>query len=239
MPLHVSLLGAQAITEDATGAVRTRSSRTVALVAYLALHAGSPQTRQRIAGLFWPDSTDGQALTNLRRELHHLRRTLGDEPCLEVTAKDLCWRNTSTTRVDVRTFEVERRAALAAGDAEAALRHAEAALAQYGGDLLPGLYDDWLLDARAELQAQCVELCALVCETRAARGDLPGALEAARRRVRLAPLDQAGYRALMEVQADLGDRAGAVSTYHRCDPSWSATWAWSRTTPPARRCGGS
>ena len=76
MPLHVSLLGAQSITEDATGAVRTRSSRTVALVAYLALHAGSPQTRQRIAGLFWPDSTDGQALTNLRRELHHLRRTL-------------------------------------------------------------------------------------------------------------------------------------------------------------------
>ena len=41
-------------------------------------------------------------------------------------------------------------------------------------------------------------------------------MEAARRRVRLAPLEEAGYRALMEVQADLGDRAGAVSTYHRC-----------------------
>ncbi len=167
MPLHVSLLGAQSITEDATGAVRTRSSRTVALVAFLVLHAGSPQTRQRIAGLFWPDSTDGQALTNLRRELHHLRRTLGDEPCLEVTAKDLCWRDTATTRVDVRTFEVERRAALAADDAESALRHAEAALAEYGGDLLPGLYDDWLLDARAELAGPGVELCALVCGTRA------------------------------------------------------------------------
>jgi len=216
MPLHVSLLGAQSITEDATGAVRTRSSRTVALVAFLALHAGSPQTRQHIAGLFWPESTDGQALTNLRRELHHLRRTLGGAPCLEVTAKDLCWRDTATTRVDVRTFEVERRAALSADDAESALRHAEAALAEYGGDLLPGLYDDWLLDARAELQAQAVELCALVSGTRAARGDLPGALEAARRRVRMAPLEEEGYRALMEVQADLGDRAGAVSTYHRC-----------------------
>ena len=33
MPLHVSLLGAQSITDDATGAVRTRSSRTLALVA--------------------------------------------------------------------------------------------------------------------------------------------------------------------------------------------------------------
>ena len=32
----------------------------------------------------------------------------------------------------------------------------------------------------------------------------------------MAPLEEEGYRALMEVQADLGDRAGAVSTYHRC-----------------------
>ena len=77
--LRVSLLGEQAITDDETG-VRTRSSRAVALVAFLAWHAGSPQPRQRIAGLFWPDSTDAQALTNLRRELHHLRQVLGDEP---------------------------------------------------------------------------------------------------------------------------------------------------------------
>ena len=34
--------------------------------------------------------------------------------------------------------------------------------------------------------------------------------------MRLAPLEEAGYRALMAVQADFGDRAGAVSTYHRC-----------------------
>jgi DNA-binding SARP family transcriptional activator len=40
------------------------------------VHAGAPQTRQRIAALFWPDSTDAQALTNLRRELHNLRHAL-------------------------------------------------------------------------------------------------------------------------------------------------------------------
>ena len=60
--------------------VRTRSSRAVALVAFLVAHAGSPQPRQRIAGLFWPDSTDAQALTNLRRELHHLRRCSATSP---------------------------------------------------------------------------------------------------------------------------------------------------------------
>jgi len=73
--LRVSLLGEQSIA--GTGA-RARSSRAVALVAFLAAHTGSPQPRQRIAGLFWPDSTDAQALTNLRRELHQLCQILAD-----------------------------------------------------------------------------------------------------------------------------------------------------------------
>src|ERR1017187_4659774 len=217
--LQVTLLGEQAITDDGTGSVRVRSSRTVALIAFLALHAGSPQARQRIAGLFWPDSTDAQALTNLRRELHNQRHVLGDEPALVVTSRDLCWCDSETSRVDVRIFDIERKAALAAaaaGDSEGILAHAACAIAQYGGELLPGMYDDWVHDARAELERQCVDLCDLLCATRARRGDLAGAVAAARRRIQLQPLEEAGYRTLMLLQADLGDRAGAVSTYHHC-----------------------
>ena len=113
--LRVSLLGEQVIVDEVTGAVRSGSSRTVALVAFLAVHVGTPQSRQRIAGLFWPDSTGAQALTNLRRELHHLRQVLGSEPSLVVTPRDLCWQDTPTCRVDVREFAVDRDAALAAG----------------------------------------------------------------------------------------------------------------------------
>jgi DNA-binding SARP family transcriptional activator len=112
--LHVSLLGEQTILDDRGGSVRARSSRAVVLVAFLVVHAGSPQARQRIAGLFWPESTDAQALTNLRRELHHLRQVVGDEPSLMVTSRDLCWRDATTCRVDVRVFDVERTAAWAA-----------------------------------------------------------------------------------------------------------------------------
>jgi DNA-binding SARP family transcriptional activator/tetratricopeptide (TPR) repeat protein len=217
--LYVSLLGEQAFIDDRTGSLQVRSSRAVALVALLTVCAGSPQSRQRIAGLLWPDSTDAQALTNLRRELHHLRQVLGDEASLVVTARDLCWRDTTTCRVDVRVFDQEREAALAAaaaGDDDGIGVHAAAAIAAYRGELLPGVYEDWLLEARAQLERQCVELCDLVCAARARTGDLAGAVQAARRRVQLQPLEEVGYRSLMERQADLGDRAGAVSTYHHC-----------------------
>jgi DNA-binding SARP family transcriptional activator len=216
--MRVSVLGEQAIADE-SGSVRARSSRAVVLVAFLAFHAGSPQPRQRIAALFWPDSSDAQALTNLRRELHYLRQILHDEPSLVVTSRDLCWHDAGTCRVDLRVFDTERKAALAAaaaGDDEGAAEHAAAAVAEYRGDLLPSSYDDWLLEARSELKRQCVDLCDLLCATRTRAGDLARAADVARRRLQLEPLEETGYRTLMRLQADLGDRAGAVSTYHHC-----------------------
>src|SRR6516225_11683660 len=206
--LRVSLLGEQAITRDGTG-VQVRSWRGVALVAFLVVHAGVPQARERIAGLFWPESADGQALTNLRHELHHLRQVLAEEASLVVTSRDLCWRDTQTCRVDVRIFDSERTAAMtaeAAGDDDGILSHGAAAIAAYRGELLPGVYDDWLLEARSQLERQCVDVCDLVGAARVRTGDLAGAVDAARRRVQLQPLEEVGYRTLMELQADLGDR---------------------------------
>ncbi len=216
--LHLSLLGEQAIS-DGSASLRSHSSRAAALVAFLVTHAGSPQARQRIAGLFWPESTDAQALTNLRRELHHLRQILRAEPSLVVTPRDLCWRDTETCLVDLRIFDIERQAAAsaaAAGNDAEVIARGTAALAQYKGDLLPGQYDDWLIDVRAELDRQCADLCDLLAASRARAGDLAGAVAVARRRIQLQPLEEAGYCTLMTLLSDLGDRAGAVSTYHHC-----------------------
>jgi DNA-binding SARP family transcriptional activator len=61
-----------------------------------------------------------------------------------------------------------------------------------------------------------VQVCDLVCATRSRIGDLHGAVDVVRRRIVLRPLEESGYRTLMQLQAELGDAAAAVSTYHRC-----------------------
>jgi hypothetical protein len=75
----------------ATGRIRTGSSRTLALLGMLIACTSRSQDRAAIAGQFWPESGDGQALTNLRRELHHLRRIPGEDDSLEITPGQLCW----------------------------------------------------------------------------------------------------------------------------------------------------
>jgi predicted ATPase/DNA-binding SARP family transcriptional activator len=216
--LEVSLLGEQYV-EGSTATNLARSSRSIALLGFLAVHADAPQPRQRLAAIFWPDSSEQQARTNLRRELHYLRVLLGEDPSLVVEPATLMWREWPTCRVDVCVFRRERQLALqalAAGDQHAMLEHGTAAVEEYRGDLLPGMYDDWVLVERDELRRQCVELCDhLVAGWRDLR-DLKKAVEYGKIRVRLEPLEELGYRTLMELQADAGDRAGAISTYHKC-----------------------
>ena len=82
-------------------------SRLQALLAYLLLHRDSPQSRQHLAYLFWPESSDKQARTNLRNLLHTLRNALGDEErFLCITSKTVQWREDGPFTLDVARFEI-------------------------------------------------------------------------------------------------------------------------------------
>src|SRR5262245_10639281 len=97
--------------------VRPRPS----LLVYLLLHRDAPQPRQRLAFRLWPDSTEPQALTNLRKVLHGLRRALPDaDRFLDVTPRTLQWRAGVPYWLDVAAFEA---AAARAYQAEGALAY--------------------------------------------------------------------------------------------------------------------
>ena len=66
----------------------------------------APQPRPRLAFLLWPDSTEAQARTNLRKVLHTLRRDTPElEPFLAITAQTVQWVATGLLEVDVEVFE--------------------------------------------------------------------------------------------------------------------------------------
>ncbi|MBX6750520.1 MAG: hypothetical protein IRY85_12770 [Micromonosporaceae bacterium] len=71
--VRLRLLGDFGLTIDGQEWPGPLPARAPSLLACVILHAGTAQPRHRIAQLLWPDSTDGQARTNLRNVLHHLR----------------------------------------------------------------------------------------------------------------------------------------------------------------------
>ena len=218
--MEISLLGTQQASAAGSALDVARSGRTFGLLAYLAVHRGAPQLRQHLAGVFWPESTESQARTNLRRELHQLREALPEaDRFLTIESSEICWRDDAPCRLDIAEFEsalAEASSAEGRNDTAAFRAAAERAIRAYGGDLLPGLYDDWVLSERDRLHRSCLALLDGLTAVLAGQGEVRAAIDHARRRVDLEPLEESGHRRLMELQHRAGDRAAALATYHRC-----------------------
>src|SRR5262245_32865698 len=116
-------------------------------MASLALHPGQDQPRSALASAFWPDSTDEQALTNLRRELHALRGRVPEFP-VNASGRLVRWDLTDGVRCDVAEFVIASMDAAtltAQSDTAGCVQAAESAVASYSGELLPAWTDEWLL----------------------------------------------------------------------------------------------
>jgi hypothetical protein len=105
--VRVRLLGQLDLRLDGAALPRLDSARAESLLAYLLLHSDAPQTRQHLAFLLLPGSTESQARTNLRHVLHTLRRSLpnADRYLLKVTPRTLQWRTEAPLWLDVAAFE--------------------------------------------------------------------------------------------------------------------------------------
>ena len=123
--LRVELLGGFRVLTDGRSAARLPSARQQQLIAFLILHARSvPIQRQRIAGSLWPESSDAQALTNLRRELHHLRDARPRlDALVDAGSRTLAWRGEADALVDLVAFEAAADRGLAGDCAALRERH--------------------------------------------------------------------------------------------------------------------
>jgi DNA-binding SARP family transcriptional activator len=187
------------------------STRLQTLIAYLSLHRSSPVVRQRLAVLFWPDTSETQARTNLRNLIHQLRQAIPFiSTYITFDNNILEWHSGPAFQLDIDTF----LQCLAVAPGQTLTKEALAeAVHLYRGELFPTCYDDWILPVREELQQMFLgaldRLGLLQEETR----EYPHALNTARRLVQADPLQPAAIQRFMRLYTLVGDRSAALKVY--------------------------
>jgi DNA-binding SARP family transcriptional activator len=220
MVLQIRLFGEFSLTCDNRLVMSLNTPRLQSLLAYLVLHSNAPQMRSQIAFQFWPDSSESQAHTNLRKLVHTLRRSLPEsERCLYIDHEVLQIRPDAPLEVDVTDFEntlVASVLAHKAGDQYGEQEALENALQLYKGDLLPGCYEDWVLPIREQLRQTFIYGIECLIGLLEHAHCYPEAISHTRLLLEFDPLREEDYRQLMRLHALNGERASALHTYHRC-----------------------
>ncbi len=191
--------------------------RLHSLLAYLALHADA--SREQLAFLLWPESSESQARTNLRQLLHHLRRAL-PAACGPLLSDNqiVRWQHADGCSVDVLEFDaLLAEAASARERADPGERASlEAAARLYQDDLLPALYDEWLAPKRDQYRRHLSQALARLCALTEEDGDYSSAIGHCERLLALDPLNEHYHRRLIHLHAANQDRASALRAYHQC-----------------------
>lgn len=226
--LEVSLFGTFQVKLDGKPLTNFRSVNTQGLFAYLILQAERPFTRETLATLFWPDTTDSTAKKNLRQTLYQLRQLLSDsddQPWLLVSRQTIQWNPDSDYQLDVQHF----LANLAHGDLQTAVSH-------YAAELLPGFtcdsleFENWLRLERERLHRLALTALDDLTERQITQADFVAAQASAHRQISLEPWRESAQRQLMRVLALAGDRSAALAQFELCQQVLDEELG----TPPAR-----
>jgi len=215
--LRVQLLGGFNLVYNNAPVIGVNPARLQSLLAYLILHADSPQSRQQIAFLLWPDTTESQARNNLRQFFFQLRKALPDpDRFLRANANTIYWKTDEEQVVDLHLFEQTLKQADASerrSDQIALRKTLEQAVSTYQGDLLPNCYDDWIAPERERLRQQCQNVCQKLMRVLEAQREYTAALQIGQQMLRLDPLDEGTYIALIRLHMLNEDHASALRVY--------------------------
>lgn len=218
---RIELLGGlRAVHEDQVVS-RFGRRKNGQLLAYLAFHRRRSLPRDELVEIFWPESDPAAGHRDLRRALWSLRRQL--EPPTVPPGAVLLSRhsalqlNPELCTSDVAQFEAALRAAdHAAGDLEKIQRLTEAG-ERYRGELLPGSLASWVLPERQRL-AEAFQLgVEQLIDLLQKQGNLPRALEWARRAVAADRLREEGHHMLIRLLAAAGQPTEALRQYEELE----------------------
>jgi DNA-binding SARP family transcriptional activator len=211
-PVHVSLLGGFGVTHGGQ-AVEVPPGQGRQLIKLVAA-AGGRLTAEAAMEALWPEADPDASANRLRTVLNRLKDAAGDVVVRE--DRQLCLGPDVHTDVQAFADDARRALLLAASGSREAVSAARAALARYGGDLLPGdPYEQWLELPRQRLRNQALELLDLCADWAARAGDLDEAVRCLERAIELAPDEEERYLSVTRHLLTQGRRGAARRTVQR------------------------
>jgi predicted ATPase/DNA-binding SARP family transcriptional activator/Tfp pilus assembly protein PilF len=230
--LSLSLLGSLQITLDGESITDFATDKVRALLAYLAVEADHPHSRDTLAGLLWPDQPQRKARQNLRQALSFLRQAIDDEnnttPFLLVSRESVQFNPDCDYWLDVKVFTVLIEACQGhrhrrLGTCLPCMRRLEQMAQLYRGGFLQqfflndsSLFEEWALLKREWLHREAVEALYHLTNYYERRGDYERARHYARRQVEFEPWREEAHRQLMQLLALDGQRSAALAQYEIC-----------------------
>ena len=221
--LRLALLGRARVTCDDTPITGWTLQKSLALLAYLAV-TGRPHSRGALAGLLWPDCTEANARSNLRKVLAELRQRVPAH--LTITRGQVAFDRASAYWLDVEAFERDISRVLALR-ANPVTRADVAALAEaielYRDSFLAGLaiyhahtFEEWMLLECEYLRALALRALHALVGYHAAQAQPVRTLAYLDRLLALEPAHEQAHRHKMSLLALRGERAAALRQYEAC-----------------------
>jgi LuxR family maltose regulon positive regulatory protein len=220
--LRLSWLGSPVIEYDGN-LLQLEMRKTLALLAYLSLCPQSP-SRETLASMFWPEFDQQHALTNLRRNLFSLTRSL-PPGLLETDRERIGLRKDKSLQVDVEEFHHQlstaREHSHPRGQAcPDCLPSLEKAVTIYRGDFLEGFnlkdcpqFDEWQLFQREGLRSEYSGALQQLADYYQSQGEWEKAIQYARPWVALDHLNEAAQRMLIGLYNQSGQKSKAIRQY--------------------------
>lgn len=225
--LTLTLLGSFQAQLDDKPVIGFQSDKARALLIYLVIESHSPQRRDKLAGLLWPDFLDSTARSNLRHALANLRSILGDkqnpQPILLADRQTIEVNPDANINTDANSFSQIAGQVTSDAKPEEAIAAIQQAIPIYQGPFLDGFFlpdcadfEEWLTLTRERLHLEHNQLLQTLIEHFSNGNDLEEALVYARIKLQHNQLIEEEHLRVMRLLGLLGQRGKALQQYESC-----------------------
>jgi predicted ATPase/DNA-binding SARP family transcriptional activator len=217
---RIGLLGGLCLQHQGKTLRHLKTRRMTLLLARLACFPEQSHPRDVLAEELWPEEDPDTIRERFRQTLALLRREL--EPA-DISSGSVLIADRSSVRLapysfstDIGDFESAFRVDIREQNSLRQIEHLQKVVSFYGGDFLPGFYEDWVLIRRRHLAELYRQALSRLSEALAATAQFDDAIEAAQKAVLTDPFQEESHCALIRLFA----LAGRPLDAHRQYEEW-------------------